>query len=195
MPAPRSISRSFGAGWASSAPRLRWACTRRTSRRSATAGGSCSRVRAEVLEAGLGRCRRTTAAFLSGVTSSDSILPTLTPGDLHVLARDDGEGVRRRSRAPGSRRRRRRRPCRRRPARRRRGATAAMASDALHGPGGTMAGIAVQSAVGVAEGRRAVRAAAWRRGARAAAELAGLQAGRPLGGRERRQRAAGRVRR
>ena len=39
------------------------------------------------------RCCRTTAAFLSGVTSSDVDLADLDAGDLHVLARDDEDGV------------------------------------------------------------------------------------------------------
>ena len=136
--------------------------------------------------------RSTTAALWSGVTSSDSILPTLTPGDLHVLARDDREGVHEdRAHAVGAAVVAR---ARAEDQRARAAATqdAGDGEDALHGPGSTRLGS--QSRVPSCRGRApSRRPAAGEAAPGQRRDLAGLQAGEALAGRDRRERAAGRV--
>ena len=191
LPSPRSILRSFGAGWAFSG--RGWVGVHSTNFSPMSDCGRIVHSASRRKSSKPGRSMRsTTAALWSGVTSSDSILPTLTPGDLHVLARDDREGVHEDRAHAVVRRRRRSAPVPKRPARRRRASTRGDGEEALHGPGSTRLGSQSSEPSASRNGRRAVRRRLRGR-ARAAPDLAGLQAGQALARRDRRQRAARRV--
>ena len=136
------------------------------------------RVGAEVVEAGAVDAQHH-RGLVVGRDVERLDLADLDAGDLDVLAGDDREGVHEDRPHAVAAARRCSRPCRRRPARRRRGARRPWRGCASRA-GEHEARVAVQGAVDVAEGRRAVDRRLGGR-ARAALDLAGLQARRAAG--------------